>query len=42
VFARAFVLDDAMYELMQTVPQWLAGWSLTGLPIQRRITSSGS
>ena len=29
VFARAFVVDDAMYELMQTVPQWLAGWSLT-------------
>jgi hypothetical protein len=29
VFARTFVLDDAIYDLVQTVPQWLAGWSLT-------------
>ncbi|HEX6523105.1 MAG TPA: hypothetical protein VF070_24375 [Streptosporangiaceae bacterium] len=29
VFARTFVLDDAMYELVQIVPSWLAGWSLT-------------
>lgn len=27
VFARAFVVDDAMYELMQLVPPWLARWS---------------
>jgi hypothetical protein len=29
LFARTFVLDDAMYELIQIVPQWLAPWSLT-------------
>lgn len=29
VFARTFVLDDAMYDLVQTVPPWLAAWSLT-------------
>ena len=29
VFARAFVLDDVMWELVQVVPSWLAGWSLT-------------
>jgi hypothetical protein len=29
VFARVFVLDDAMYELVQIVPPWLARWSLT-------------
>jgi hypothetical protein len=29
LFVRTFVLDDAMYELMQTVPAWLAPWSLT-------------
>jgi hypothetical protein len=29
VFARLFVLDDAMYELVQVVPPWLAPWSLT-------------
>jgi hypothetical protein len=29
VFARVFVVDDAMYELVQIVPPWLAGWSLT-------------
>jgi hypothetical protein len=29
IFARAFVLDDAMYELSQIVPPWLARWSLT-------------
>lgn len=29
VFVRLLVLDDAMYELVQVVPQWLAQWSLT-------------
>jgi hypothetical protein len=29
VFARAFVLDDDMWELVQILPPWLAGWSLT-------------
>jgi hypothetical protein len=29
VFARTFILDDVMYELMQIVPPWLASWSLT-------------
>jgi hypothetical protein len=29
VFVRIFVLDDAMYDLVQVVPQWLARWSLT-------------
>jgi hypothetical protein len=29
LFVRTFVLDDGMYELMQTVPTWLAPWSLT-------------
>lgn len=29
LLARTFVLDDAMYELIQIVPQWLAPWSLT-------------
>lgn len=29
LFTRTFVLDDAMYELIQIVPQWLAPWSLT-------------
>jgi hypothetical protein len=29
MFARILVVDDAMYELVQVVPQWLAGWSLT-------------
>ena len=29
LFVRTFVLDDGMYELMSTVPQWLARWSLT-------------
>jgi hypothetical protein len=29
MFARVFVRADAMYELMQTVPPWLAVWSLT-------------
>lgn len=29
VFVRTVVVDDAMYELMQIVPGWLAGWSLT-------------
>jgi hypothetical protein len=29
VFARTFVVDDAMDDLIQTVPQWLAVWSLT-------------
>lgn len=28
VFARIFVLDDAMYELAQLVLPWLARWSL--------------
>ena len=28
-FVRTFILDDGMYELMQTVPSWLARWSLT-------------
>ena len=29
VFARILVLDDAMYDLVQVVPPWLAKWSLT-------------
>ena len=29
LFVRTFVLDDAMYELIQVVPSWLARWSLT-------------
>jgi hypothetical protein len=29
VFARTFVLDDVMWELVQVVLPWLAGWSLT-------------
>lgn len=29
LFVRTFVLDDGMYELMQSVPAWLAPWSLT-------------
>jgi hypothetical protein len=29
MFARTLVLDDAMYELIQTVPAWLARHSLT-------------
>jgi hypothetical protein len=29
VFARIRVLDDAMYDLVQVVPPWLAKWSLT-------------
>ena len=29
VFARTFVLDDVMWELVQVVPSWLASWSLT-------------
>jgi hypothetical protein len=29
LFVRTFVLDDGMYELMQTVPSWLAPWSMT-------------
>ena len=29
LFSRTFVLDDAMVELAQIVPQWLASWSLT-------------
>src|SRR5258707_14735348 len=29
LFVRTFVPDDGMYELMSTVPQWLARWSLT-------------
>jgi hypothetical protein len=29
LFVRTFVLDDGMYELIQTVPAWLAPWSLT-------------
>jgi hypothetical protein len=29
VFVRTFVVDDAMYDLIQAVPQWLAVWSLT-------------
>lgn len=29
LFARAFILDDAMYELIQILPPWLARWSLT-------------
>jgi hypothetical protein len=29
LFARVFVLDDAMYDLVQIVPPWLARWSLT-------------
>ena len=29
LFVRTFVLDDAMYELIQVVPAWLARWSLT-------------
>jgi hypothetical protein len=29
VYVRVFVLDDAMYELIQDVPSWLARWSLT-------------
>lgn len=28
MFARVFVLDDVMYELVQLVPPWLARWSL--------------
>jgi hypothetical protein len=28
-FARTLVLDDVMWELLQVVPPWLAGWSLT-------------
>ena len=29
VFARVFVIDDVMYDLVQVVPPWLARWSLT-------------
>jgi hypothetical protein len=29
LYARTFVLDDAMYHLMSVVPAWLARWSLT-------------
>ena len=29
VFARTFIVDDAMYDLVQVVPPWLARWSLT-------------
>jgi hypothetical protein len=29
LFIRLFVLDDAMYELIQVVPPWLATWSCT-------------
>jgi hypothetical protein len=29
LFVRTFVLDDAMYELTQAVPAWLAKGSLT-------------
>lgn len=29
VFARTFVLDDVMWELVQVVLPWFAGWSLT-------------
>ena len=29
LFVRTFVLDDAMYDLIQVVPSWLARWSLT-------------
>lgn len=29
LFVRMSVLDDAMYELVQVVPSWLARWSLT-------------
>ncbi|MFK3980651.1 hypothetical protein ACI2K4_09790 [Micromonospora sp. NPDC050397] len=29
LLVRTLVLDDAMYELMQSVPAWLAPWSLT-------------
>ena len=29
LFARTFVLDDTMYDLIQFFPQWLAPWSLT-------------
>ncbi|MDP9792886.1 hypothetical protein J2S43_001398 [Catenuloplanes nepalensis] len=29
LFVRAFVVDDAMYELISVVPAWLARWSLT-------------
>lgn len=29
LLVRTFVLDDAMYHLIQDVPSWLARWSLT-------------
>lgn len=29
LFVRTFLLDDGMYEVVQTVPGWLAPWSLT-------------
>jgi hypothetical protein len=29
LFIRAFITDDTMYDLIQTVPPWLARWSAT-------------
>ena len=29
LYVRTFLLDDGLYELIQTVPAWLAPWSLT-------------
>jgi hypothetical protein len=29
LFVRMYLVDDAMYDLMRTVPRWLAPWSLT-------------
>ncbi|WP_327001954.1 hypothetical protein OHA72_43560 [Dactylosporangium sp. NBC_01737] len=29
LYVRLYMLDDAMYDLVQIVPRWLARWSLT-------------
>ena len=29
LYVRVYLVDDAMYDLMRTVPRWLAPWSLT-------------